>query len=373
MAATIVVVLVVAGIASGIYFFTHTPDKDVLGVMDLGSGETSGDGSGDVSGDASGDVSGDPIEEEVYTGPAVFSGDRRSVAVMIDNDNKYSWPHAGLNNAYMIYEAIIEGGSSRFIAFFKEDKLPDKIGPIRSARHYFLDYVLEHDAIYVHFGWSPMAMSDIRSLGINNINGIYDSYFWREPPKNSYHNAFSSKENIMKYIAKKGYREEQQQDCILQYNRTDTDLANGTGATDITLKYSASHTTSYTYDPERKVYLRSMRGVEHVDRFTGERFYAKNILIYQIGDELLDDPEQKGRRELYNLGTGEGYYVTNGKYIPMTWEKATRESKTIYKDENGNELKMNDGITWVQIVPKYGSVTITDANAVPAETAPATE
>ena len=145
---------------------------------------SSGDTSGEIIWNFSGDYynSGDETEsgeavEELYTGPKIFSGDSRSVAIMIDNDNKYAWPHAGLNNAYMIYEFIIEGGSSRFIAFFKEDNLPDKVGPIRSSRHYFLDYVMEHDAIYCHFGWSPLAQSDIPRLGINNINGIYDTYY----------------------------------------------------------------------------------------------------------------------------------------------------------------------------------------------------
>ena len=327
---------------------------------------SSGDTSGEIIWNFSGDYynSGDETEsgeavEELYTGPKIFSGDSRSVAIMIDNDNRSAWPHAGLNNAYMIYEFIIEGGSSRFIAFFKEDNLPDKVGPIRSSRHYFLDYVMEHDAIYCHFGWSPLAQSDIPRLGINNINGIYDTYYWREPPKSSYHNAFSSKELIEKYIEKKHYRTTQKQDCIISFNEKDTDLPSGDSmnATNITCKYSGSHYSSYEYDPETKTYLRSMRGEPHVDRFTNERFYAKNILAYQIEDKLLDDPEDKGRRELYNIGTGTGYYFTNGKAIKINWSKKSRASETKYTDMEGNELKFNDGITWVEIVPaSYGSI-----------------
>ena len=337
-------------------------DKDVLGVSDITSGdEKSGDSMIETSGDVSGEMlSGDDvIDNSVYKEAKVFYGDSRSVAVMIDNE-RGAWPQSGLNSAYMIYEIIIEGGATRFEALFKKDNLPDKLGPVRSSRHYFLDYAMEHDAIYVHFGWSPLAQSNIKSLGIQNINGIYDSFFWREPPKSSYHNAFTSKENLDNYIARKNYRDEQTQDCIIQYWNRDTDLTDGTPATQITIKYSGLHNTSYEYDPETKTYLRSMRGVEHVDRFTEERFYAKNILIYTVRDELLPDTEDKGRRELYNIGSGDGYYITNGKCIPMKWEKSTRAGRTVYRDVNGNELKFNDGITWVQIVPEYGSITISE-------------
>ena len=148
----------------------------------------------------------------------IFKGNDRPFAVMIDNHSD-AWPQAGLQQAYMIYEIIIEGGATRFEALFKKDCLPDKLGPVRSSRHYFLDYAMEHDAIYVHFGWSPLAQSDIKTLKINNINGIYDTFFWREPPKTSYHNAFTSAENLKKYIERKGYRDTQEQDCIIKYNQ----------------------------------------------------------------------------------------------------------------------------------------------------------
>ena len=122
------------------------------------------------------------IEEEpiVIEEPKTLSGDSRPIAVMIDN-NINAMPQAGLLEADIIYEIIVEGGESRLMLIL-QDKDLDKIGPIRSARHYFLDYALENDAIYVHYGWSPQAQSDIASLGVNNINGIYESStdFWRD-------------------------------------------------------------------------------------------------------------------------------------------------------------------------------------------------
>lgn len=300
----------------------------------------------------------EPIEEieEEYTGPEIFTGDSRPIAVMIDNE-KPAWPHAGLNSAYMLYEIIIEGGESRIMAFFK-GTMPEKIGPVRSSRHYFLDYALEHDAIYVHFGWSPKAQSDIKSLSINNINGIYDGFYWREPPKNSYHNAFTSMENIIKYADKKKYRTTSDKESIIKYNQKDTDLESEKVANEVYIKYSNLQNTSYEYDSENKIYLRSMRGIEHKDRFTEERFYAKNIVVIYVKNELLNDPEKKGRQELYNTGSGEGYFITNGKAIDIRWEKLTRSGRTVYKDLNGNEIKFNDGITWVQIIPLNATVSI---------------
>ena len=109
----------------------------------------------------------------------IFKGDERPIAVMIDNHNG-AWPQAGLQKAYMIYEIIVEGGETRLMALFKGADV-DKIGPVRSARHYFIDYAMENDAIYVHFGQSPQAQSDIKKYSINDINGIAEDgvTFWR--------------------------------------------------------------------------------------------------------------------------------------------------------------------------------------------------
>lgn len=282
----------------------------------------------------------------------------RPYAVSINN-NHAAWPHAGLQDAYLGYELIAEGGITRLIALFK-DQNTAKIGSVRSARHYFLDYAMEHDAIFVHFGWSPKAQSDIKTLSINNINGIYDTFYWRVAPKASYHNAITSMENIQKMIARKKYRTTTEKGSIVTYNKEDEDIVSGDIANNIMIKYSARSNSSYRYDTERKVYLRDMRGEPHIDSQTKEQFYAKNVVMIYVKDELLDDPEDKGRRELYNIGTGDGYFATNGRVIKIKWEKKTRDGRTIYRDLNGNEITFNDGITWVQIVPKTGSITISE-------------
>ena len=130
--------------------------------------------------------------------PVTFSGKDRPFAVMIDNHNQ-AWPQVGLQKAYMVYEAIAEGGETRLMAMFKGVDV-EQIGPVRSSRHYFLDYAMENDAIYVHFGWSPQAQSDIKKYSINNINGIEEdgTTFWRTKKKSAPHNALTSTEKILK-------------------------------------------------------------------------------------------------------------------------------------------------------------------------------
>ena len=99
---------------------------------------------------------------------------------MCIRDSGYT-AHAGLQDAYLTYEIIVEGGLTRIMAIFK-DQDTELIGPVRSARHYFLDYALENDAIYGHYGWSEFAKNDIDLLGVNNLNGITNaqSTYWRD-------------------------------------------------------------------------------------------------------------------------------------------------------------------------------------------------
>ncbi len=124
----------------------------------------------------------------------------RPIAVMIDNDADYKGPQAGLENAYMIYEIVVEGGNTRMMALYKEGFFGEenptdmRIGPVRSSRHYFLDFALENDAIYAHCGFSPKAQAEIASRGVNNINGIYESAPFERYSEynNSWHNLYTS-------------------------------------------------------------------------------------------------------------------------------------------------------------------------------------
>ncbi len=290
--------------------------------------------------------------------PQIFQGSDRPIAVMIDN-HRGALPQAGLNDAYLVYEMIVEGGESRLMALFKGVNL-EQIGPVRSARHYFLDYALENDAIYVHFGWSPQAQSDISRLSVDNINGIYESStsFWRTKDKNAPHNVATSTEKILEIANRKGYSTQSNQESVLNYVADPVNLDSEMIATTVTIPYSNSNEVTYEYDEATQRYVRYDRGEKQVDWVTGETVTTKNIIIVKVKNTTLNDGENKGRQTLDNIKTLDGYYITNGKAIAITCEKTDRAEQTVYKDLEGNEIEVNDGNTFIQMCPIDSEIVI---------------
>lgn len=288
----------------------------------------------------------------------IYQGNDRPIAVMIDNHN-LAWPQAGLNKAYMVYEIIVEGGETRLMALFKGTDV-DKIGPVRSSRHYFIDYAMENDAIYAHFGWSPMAESDIKKYGINNINGITESSstFWRVKDKSAPHNAVTSTDALLKVAKSKKYRTTSDKDSILNYVTNEVDLEEGQGAINVTIPHSNLEVVNYQYDETNKVYKRYARKKAQTDWDTKAPITTKNIIITFCDNYTLNDSENKGRQGLKNIGTFDGYYITNGKAIKIKCIKEARDKQTVYQDLNGKEIKVNDGNTWINICPIEAKVKI---------------
>lgn len=288
----------------------------------------------------------------------IFSGNDRPFAVMIDNHSD-AWPQAGLNQAYMVYEIIVEGGETRLMALFKGVDL-DKIGPVRSARHYFIDYAMENDAIYVHFGQSPQAQSDIKKYSINDINGISEdgTNFWRVKDKSAPHNAVTNTEKLLESAKSKNYRTTSTEESVLNYVTDEVNLEEGQVADTITIPHSDLQTVKYEYDEANKVYIRYARGKEQTDWDTNEPVTTKNIIITFCNNYTLSDSENKGRQGLKNIGTFDGYYITNGRAIKIQCIKNARDEKTIYQDMNGNEIQINDGNTFVNICPINANVEI---------------
>jgi hypothetical protein len=292
--------------------------------------------------------------------------DERPIAVMIDN-NIGDELHAGLQDSYLNYEMIVEGGLTRIMALYK-DKDVSLIGPVRSSRHYFLDYALESGVVYVHYGWSPKAQSDITSLGVNNINGMTDStVFWRDSNATSPHNVFTSTEKIRNYLSTKGYSSTTSNWKLLNYSVDEINLGETTSednttvypgtikADKVEMEYSYYQTRSYTYDSENKYYLRSMNGSAHLDKTTNKQLNYKNIIIMKVENTTLDS---EGRQDLTTVGSGTGYYITNGYAVPINWTKSSRSAKTNYTYTNGTTIEVNDGNTFIQIVPTTSNVVI---------------
>ena len=296
-------------------------------------------------------------EEVVVEQPKTLASDSRPIAVMIDNHID-AMPQAGLLEADIVYEIIVEGGETRLMLIL-QDKDLEKIGPIRSARHYFLDYALENDAIYVHYGWSPQAKSDISKYSVDNINGIYESStsFWRVSDKYAPHNAVTSTEKIMSIAKRKDYRTTTTQDTVLNYVVEEVNLEDGETANTVTIPYSYANTVKYEYDADKKEYVRYSRGEKQVDWDTEKTVTTKNIIIEKAENWTLDDGSGKGRQTIDNIKELEGYYITNGKAIEITCNKTSRNGQTVYKDLDGNEINVNDGKTFIQICPEDSKIT----------------
>lgn len=307
----------------------------------------------------SNDVNNNVVQEEKKLQIIDVNSKSRPYAVMINNHHG-AWPQSGIQDAYLVYEIVVEGGITRMLALYKDQETA-KIGSVRSSRHYFLDYVLENDAIYAHFGWSEPAQNDIAALKINNVNGLYDNYTWRDTTldRDYEHTAFTSIAKITEQVTKKGYRTETNQDLLLNYSVDEINLDSKEGsviANNILIKYSNYQTSSYEYDSVNKVYKRSMSGVPNVDLVTGKQYTVKNIITYQVEDAAHESVAKL--RNLKNIGSGEGYYITNGYAVPITWQKDSRSGQTVYKYKDGTEIDVNDGNTFIQIQPKGQNLVI---------------
>ena len=244
------------------------------------------------------------------------------------------------------------------MALFKGQDL-DKIGPNRSSRHYFLDYALENDAIYVHHGQSPQAQSDFSKLGIERVVVDNSKTGWRDTSLNvsSEHTLFTNIEKLNKGTNK--FRKERNKNYLLNYSADEIDMSSLEGsssANKISLVYSSGTKVYYEYDESNKYYLRSTEIGPHTDYVTKQQYHFKNIIAYQVDNYTINDGENKGRQDIKNIGSGSGYYFSDGYMIPIKWKKDSRSSQTKYTYEDGTELKVNDGNTFIQIVPSSGSI-----------------
>lgn len=276
----------------------------------------------------------------------------RPIAYVINNIPQ-AWPQSGIYGADVIYEVRVEGGLTRLIAIFTRGDV-NKIGPIRSARHDFLDISMEYDAIFAHFGGSPKAFEDIKLLNIPALNGIVldGLMYWRDKSRKAPHNCYTSIDKTLEYAKRYGYNK---QVPFYHFKFSENTNLNGQIANRVDICYSHAHNTSYIFDEKRKVYDRFMKGMPHIDELINTQLSAKNIIIQYANHLSMDDED---RQEIQLVGSGKGYYVTNGKYIEIKWYKPSRREKTIYFDNEGKEIILNKGQTWIQIVPTNSTIII---------------
>jgi hypothetical protein len=160
-------------------------------------------------------------------------------------------------------------------------------------------------------------------------------------------------------ISKLKYEDTTKKDLMLNYSVDEVDLSKMEGskvANKVNITYSNSTETNYVYDSDNKVYLRYVNNVEHKDYSTKEQYTVKNIITYQVSNHTLSG-DVKGRQDIDNIGSGSGYYISNGYAVPIKWSKKSRSAQTIYTYEDGTEINVNDGNTYIQIQPKSKVLT----------------
>ncbi|MDP3965062.1 MAG: DUF3048 domain-containing protein [bacterium] len=340
--------LALAGIVAGVLVIAAI----VIGFLVFG-GEKTVSGEGAMDGNTNDEVPGGYLLSRKIDGVHIARTREnfQPVAVMVEN-LVASRPQAGLDTASLVYEALAEGGITRFMAVYASGDQISKIGPVRSARDYYLDWVKELNAVYAHIGGSPQAFQLIPQYDILDLNQFYNSqYFWRDDKRFAPHNLYTSSELLDRAVRDKDFPE--QGDFESWVYASEEDPVGESGQT-LTIDFSTySYETSYVYDRETNEYQRFQAGEPHIME-NGAEIHAKNVIV-QFVKVRIADAENRLNQE--TIGEGEARVYTNGREITGTWKKETLESRTRYFDSSNNEIELNPGKTWVAVVPTDRGVT----------------
>lgn len=280
-------------------------------------------------------------------------------AVMIENLLSVR-PQSGLSQASVVYESLVEGGATRFMAVFDPSEIIPEIMPVRSARPYYLEWSSEYGALYAHAGGSPKALTVIRENDdINDLEALSSDakYFWRDTSKSAPHNLVTSSEKMNFALHDKGLIEHAATFDPWRF-KDDAELesrGDGGKTASFNFSYGLTYKVDFTYNRERNEYLRFNADEPHLDNNTGEQIAVKNVIVQLVEEPLLDGG--KGRLEIYAGGEGSAWMFRDGLAIPCTWKKGSRTDRTRFYDQEGNELELNRGAIWVHIVPKDQAVT----------------
>lgn len=263
----------------------------------------------------------------------------------IIENSKDARPQSGLNKADIIYETLAEGGIPRFIALFQKNNSP-KIGPIRSARPYFIDIAKDYNLPFAHCGGSEEALERIVSEKLLSINEIQNgSTFYRSTDRKMPHNLYTTSDSILQFIKNKGFNS--RTNIGFSFNDSYYENSALTPCNTASIKTGPYYKTSYEY--KNGYYEKSMDGTLTTDKETGEVLKTKNIVI-QITDIIL----QKDNLHLTIRLTGEGdaFVISGGKLIKGKWFKDPAKQGTSLKDLNGIDIPLSSGNTIWHIVDK---------------------
>lgn len=289
-----------------------------------------------------------PVEDPVLV-------NRRPVAVMIDNLTGIG-SQSGLDKACWVFEILAEGGITRLMPVYLHQDAPT-VGPVRSARHYFLDKALEFGAAYSHCGWSPQAQRDIQRLKVISLNEFYlPQVYWRVRSKKEPHNVYTSTDRLFQELDRRGLLTNYSRSWELEFH-DDPSALSGPSAKKITLKYPGGYTVEYVWDAGivDGGYRRFVGGRPHKDAETGQQLVARNILVQFVdGTRVLD---KEGRLDMKLTGQGSGRVFQLGVTYEANWSKGSRTDFTHWTEKNGQTVKLARGQTWVEVMPRGAEVS----------------
>ncbi|MEO8105114.1 MAG: DUF3048 domain-containing protein [Candidatus Saccharibacteria bacterium] len=287
-------------------------------------------------------LSGLPVEPIVNTRPIT--------GVMIENSLD-ARPQAGLSEPGVVFEAIAEGGITRFLTLF-QDTQPDNIGPIRSSRPYYLQWALGFDATYAHVGGSPEALADIKAWGVKDLDQFYNGgSYHRISTRAAPHNVYTGVATLSQLGISKGYTASSFKGWL---RKADKPLSVPTAkAVDFAIS-GPSYNAHYDYDVASNSYKRSEGGAAHIDANTNTQLSPKVV----IGLVLPYSLESDGYHSNYNtLGSGQAYIFQDGAVTIGSWNKADNASPLVFIDAAGKPLALNAGQTWLSAVKAASNIT----------------
>lgn len=268
-------------------------------------------------------------------------------AIMIEN-SPLARPQSGLKEAEVVYEAIAEGGITRFLAIYQQAK-PRLIGPVRSLRMYYIDWLAPYNASAAHIGGSANALKEIRSAGYRDLDQFFNAgSYWRATDRYAPHNVYTSFERLDALNQAKGYTES----VFTSFARVDGTASEQPTATTVTINFSsADYNTAYTYDKVTNRYLRSVGGAPHLDREAGQISPAA-VVALRVNMQLV--MEDGYREQIDTTSGGDAVIFQNGTVRQATWRKPARAAPLTLTDQDGKEIPLVRGQTWIAAVPLQG-------------------
>lgn len=272
---------------------------------------------------------------------------KKIFAVMLDNHDD-ARPQAQISKADIIYEYRVEGEFTRYMALFQSN-FPEGVGPVRSARPYFVQTAKEYNAIYAHWGGSEAGLAEVRSRNVVDLDGIAleGVVFHRNKDvgKRAPHNGYISLPELENYLVEKGIDVNDNTVSLNFYDKIAE--IEGLDVKEITLNFNKNYKTNFIYDEASGKYKYIRQDKPVIDEATGEEFTTDNLVVlFQKG--VVAGP--KGTLKMANIGSGQGLLLQKGKLAPINWEKENEDARTIIKYPDGTEVKFYPGRTFFSIV-----------------------